>query len=233
MELLSNLAKQFQQIYDTVDIVCAAGLIYLLVRGRKHLKGVRFGVLALALVPAFYFLLFVVTAASEVQERYYQPILPFLIVLSALGLYCLGKDIGSRKVIYCILGVVLVGFLVDTLRTPLRAHRRPQTEAGLWLGSHDPEYKGFVISRYSQPVYYAGMKMFDPRGTEDLFRSLLARGVEFKYFVLDGHSRKDQQWLKKYIDAHNWQLIYRNEERDLRIYQNPDFGVRHAASTAR
>ncbi len=224
MQLLSNLARQFEQIYDTVDVVCVAALVYLVARGWKHLKGHRFGVLALALPVLSYFLLFTFMAGSRVQERYYRPVLPFFVALSALGLHCLTEDIKNRKVVYGILGVIFVGLMVAGLREPVRAHRRPQTEAGLWLKNHDPDYKGFVLSNYSQPVFYAGMRHFDTIGTEELFLELLARGEPFKYMILDGEMDGKEAWAGQYVVEHDWPRIYYNQERDLRIHENPQCG---------
>ena len=238
MGLFDNLLWQFRQIFDTVDIVCAAALVYLLVRGRKHMKGNRFAVLSLSIPVLFYCLLFTIMfstalAGAKVAERYYRPVFPFIAVLSSLGLYCLSRDIKNRNLVFCIFGLIFVGFMVDMLREPIRAHRRPQTEAGLWLREYDPHYGGFVISDYSQPVYYAGMKFF-PARRQDLVMELVERGGNFKYMILDGDAEQAYKWAREYVEEHNWQLVYPNEdyprnERNVRIYENPDYrgqGVR-------
>ncbi len=223
MQLLSNLARQFEQIYDTVDLVCVVGLVYLVVRGWKHLKAHGFEILALALPVLLYFLLFTFMAGSRVQERYYRPVLPFFVVLSALGFYCLIEDIKNKKVVHGILGVIFVGLMVAGLWGPIRGHRRPQTVAGLWLKNYDPNYKGFVLSNYSQPAFYAGMRHFDVKSTEELFLELVARGEPFRYIILDGELNEKEAWAEEYIVEHNWDRIYRppNQERDLRIYESP------------
>lgn len=226
MELFSDLARQFEQIYDTVDIVCAAALAYLVVRGWKRLKGGRFGVVAALIMVLSYLLLFTFTAGHWVQERYYRPVLPFFVLLSALGLHCLSEDIRSKKVVYCILGLIFIGFMVDAVREPVRAHRRPQTQAGLWLRDRDPEYKGFVLSNYPQPVFYAGMKHFDTCKSEDLFLKLRERGEQFRYVILDGGLDERERWAAEYVAENEWRLIRHVPERDLRIYENPEHEAR-------
>jgi hypothetical protein len=128
----------------------------------------------------------------------------------------------SRKVLYGAAAVVLGLCLWDILREPIRAHRRPQTEAGRWLRAHDPDYGGFVVSEYSQPVHYAGMRFFDggQAATEELFRDLLARGGPLKYVIMEGEP--DEDWPERYVAEHDWPLIYQEPERNLRIYARPE-----------
>ncbi len=223
---LTSIARQFEQLYDVVDPVFLLGMIYLLVRGRKRLTGVRFGLTAIAVVLACYFVLLTVTAGVHVEERYYRPMLPFFGLLAALGAYCFIEDVRNRKVVYAVLGLIFLGCVVVAVREPVRAHRRPQTEAGLWLRQRDPDYKGLVVSNWTQPVYYAGMKHFDSKGTGDLFLELRKRDVAFKYFILQGELEAWDAWAQEYVDEHGWPIIHRDAEADIRIYQDPQYGER-------
>jgi hypothetical protein len=218
MSALQKVLLHAEQLEDALDPLILVGLAYLLVRGRRHLKGVRFGVLCLLGFVAAYVLVCAVMASHWVQERYYRPIIPFAAVLAAMGYWCLARDVRSRRALYAAGGIVLVLCLFFTLREPIRAHRRPQTQAGRWLRAHDPAYDGFVVSEYSQPVYYAGMKFFDggQAGTEGLFRDLAARGVPFKYVIVEGEPEGD--WPERYVAEHGWRLVYQEPERNLRIY---------------
>ena len=90
----------------------------------------------------------------------------------------------------------------------------------------DPEYKGFVVSNWTQPVYYAGMKHFDSKGTRDLFLELRKRGVAFKYFILQGELEGWDAWAQEYVDEHGWPIIHRDAGADIRIYQDPQYGER-------
>jgi len=226
MGALNSIVRQFAQMYDVVDPVFLAGMIYLLVRGRKRLTGVRFGLAAIAVVVGCYFVLFTLTAGVHIEERYYRPMLPFFGLLAALGAYCFIQDVRNRKVAYAVLGLIFAACIVVAVREPIRAHRRPQTEAGLWLRQHDPDYKGLVVSNWTQPVYYAGMKHFDSKGTEDLFLELYAKGMAFKYFILQGDLHPGDAWAQKYVDEHGWPLIHRDGKADIRIYQDPHYGER-------
>jgi len=222
MGLLDKVVLQLQQLYDALDVLIIVGLIYFAVRGRRHLRGVRFGVITLLIMCLAYIVLFAGAASGWVQERYFRPIIPFAAILAAAGYYCLAKDVRKKRVLHIVAAVVLLACLWAMLAHPIRAHRRPQTEAGLWLKRHDPQYKGFVVSSYSQPVFYADMEFFEADGTEDIFLGMVARGQRFKYIILDGD--EGRKWYGRYAVENGWQLIYEEDERRIRIYENPGFG---------
>lgn len=219
---LDKALLHLDKLHDALDLLLIPGLIYLVVRGWKHLKGVRFGVLSAGLVCAAYVGLFSVAATGWVQQRYYRPIIPFAAMLAALGYYCFALDVRNRRVLYGLTAVVLVVCCVDVLHKPIRAHRYPQIEAGRWLKRHDPGYDGLVVSDYTIPVLYADMKYFDPKNTEQLFRDMVARGYEFRYIILDGD--EGGAWYREYALENGWILIYRGSERNIRIFKSPRYG---------
>ncbi len=221
---LTSIARQFDEIRHVVGPVCLLGMLYLLVRGRKRLTDARFGLIAIGVVLTAYFVLFTLTAGIYVEGRYYRPVFPFFALLSALGVHCFMQDVRNRKVVYAVLGLIFVGFVVMAVKEPVRAHRRGQTLAGLWLKQHDPDYKGFVVSNWTQPVYYAGMKYFDTRSTKELFLELRRRGEPFKYFILDPELDPPEVWAQEYVDEHGWLVIHREAQRDVRIYLDPQYG---------
>ncbi len=226
MELVNNLRQQLAQIYDTVDIVCAVGIVYFVLRGRRHFRGAGRAVLLPAVVPLCYVLVLAgmsLRHGTAVAERYYRPILPFLVVFSALGLYCLGQDVKRKRALHVVVALVLLGCLVVTLRGPIRAHRRAQTEAGRWLRARDPGYHGFVLADYTQPVYYARMELLPAYRGEGVLGDCLRHGEPVKYAILDKGHGPGHEWAQKYIEEHQWRLIYRGEERDVRIYLNSEF----------
>lgn len=226
MSLVDKLLLQLEQLYDALDPILLPGLAYLAVRGYKHLRKVRFALIVLLLVCGGYVALFGLAATNWVQERYYRPIIPFAAVLAAMGYYCLARDVRKKAVLYTLMALVAAACLWDALQQPIRAHRKPQTEAGRWLRRQDPEYDGFVISRYSQPVYCARMKLFDPAGTESLFHDMRRRGHRFRYIILDGDERGN--WPRAVALQKDWVLVYRDLERDLRIYASSGFEGRAA-----
>ncbi len=221
MSVIDAILLHLDHIYDTLDPILIPGLLYLPVRGWKHLKKVRFGVVAILIIYLAYVALFGAAATGWVQERYYRPIIPFGAMLAALGYYCFAQDVKNRKVLYGLAALVALACMVDMLRKPLREHRRPQVEAGKWLKQYDPKYDGCVVSNYSIPVLYADMRYFDPKRTEDLFLDLVDQGRECKYIILD-EDEKDT-WYGQYALKNNWVLIYREPERDIRIFKNPDY----------
>ena len=221
MSVIDAVLLHLDHIYDTLDVLLIPGIIYLAVRGRKHLKNVRFGVIAVLVIYFAYVALFAAAATGWVQERYYRPIIPLGAMLAALGYYCFSRDVRNRRVLFGLAALVATACLVDTLRKPIRAHRRPQVEAGKWLKEYDPQYDGCVVSSYSIPVLYADMHYFDPRNTRDIFQKLAERGQECKYIILD-EDQKDE-WYGQYALKNNWVLIYREPERNIRIFENPDY----------
>ncbi len=225
MSVLEKVLLHAEQLDDALDPLILFGLAYLAVRGWRRVKGLtgaRFGVLCLVGFMAAYILTCATVTPHWVQERYYRPIIPFGAILAGIGYWCLIQDVRNRKVLYVAAAIVLGLCLWDILRRPIRAHRAPQSEAGRWLRAHDPDYDGFVVSEYSQPVYYADMKFFNGRraDTEDLFHELLARGVPLKYVILEGEP--DEDWPERYVAEHQWPLIYQEPERNLRIYARPE-----------
>jgi len=218
--MLDKILIHGREVFGALDVLLIPGLFYAAVRGRKHLKGVRYGVLVASFVCVAYVVLFAITATGWTQERYYRPIIPFATLVAALGYYCFALDVRRKDILYPLLGVVALACAVDVLHKPLRAHRQPQVEAGLWLKRHDPDYEGFVVSEYTIPVLYAEMKYFDPHGARKLFKDLKSHGYLFKYIILDGDAKG--QWYRKYALKHDWSCIYREPERNIRIYKNPE-----------
>lgn len=218
--MLNKLLLQLEQLYDALDPILIPGILYLAIRGWKHMKR-RGGAVGIPLLLCLsYIALFSLAAGGWVQERYYRPIIPFAAILAGMGYHCLIKDFSkNKKVLYTLMFLVLAACLWDGLEEPIRQHRRPQTVAGKWLHGHDPNYTGFVVSNDTQPVHYAGMKYFNPECPESLFRDLNAAGYEFKYVILDGD---DDEWHADLVSRDDWPCIYRENERNIRIYQNPE-----------
>jgi hypothetical protein len=213
-----SITLQLEQLYDALDPILIPGLLYLAVRGWKHLKGRGFAAVVPLVLCLSYVVLFSLAASGWVQERYYRPIIPFAAILGAMGYWCLGKDFPRKKILYPLMVLVLAACLWDGMRDSLRGHRRAQTLAGVWLRRHDPDYDGLVISNYSQPVYYAGMRYFDPM-CEGLFDELRKEGYRFKYIIVDGD--ETDRWYARHARQNGWQLIYTENERNIHIYQNP------------
>ena len=226
--MFDSFLLQLEQLYDALDPILIPGLLYLLVRGRRHLRGERFAVGVPFILSLSYIALFSLAASGWIQERYYRPIIPFAAILAAMGYYCLGKDFPKKKILYPIIFLALAACLWDGMDKPLRYHRRPQTLAGLWLARHDPDYTGFVVSNYTQPVYFAGMRYFDPECTKSLFMDLQKADYSFKYIIVDGD--EGETWYARYAREKDWKRIYTETERNIRIYQKPDYDP--AATTA-
>lgn len=216
--MLGKIGRQLQQLYDALDPILIPGLLYLAVRGWKHLKGRRLAVGVPLVLCLSYVALFSLAAGGWVQERYYRPIIPFATILAGMGYWCLGRDFPKKKILYPIIILALAACLWDAMQDRVRGHRRPQTVAGMWLRRHDPDYDGFVLSKDSQPVFYAGMKFFSPQCRE-LFTRLRNNGHRFKYIILDGDDR--DAWFGRYARDNGWKLIYAEDERRIRIYENP------------
>jgi hypothetical protein len=213
------MLRHLEQLIDAFDPILIPGLLYLPVRGWKHLRGKRFAIAVPLVLCLSYIILFSLAAGGWVQERYYRPIIPFAAILAAMGYYCMGKDMARKAIIYPLICLVLAACLWDGMEEPIREHRRPQTIAGKWLRQYDPTYDGFVISDNTQPVFYAGMKYFDPACQRSLFLDLQRAGYRFKYIILDGD--EEDKWYAQYARHNNWNLIYAEQERDIRIYQSP------------
>lgn len=219
MGFIDCIFQHLSKLYDAFDIILLPGMIYLLARGRQHLKGIRFGIIVALLFMGIHIGMCGYGATGWIQERYYRPLVPLAAMLAALGYYCLAKDIKKKPVLIILGTLTLAACLVDMLNKPIREHRAPQTQAGHWLRKHDPDYRGFVISNYSQPVLYADMKYFDPRRNEKLFHELSRRGAPLKYVILDGD--EEGKWYTRHVRDNSWELIYKTKERNIRIYENP------------
>ena len=187
MNLLQILVEQLSHIKAAVNVTGALGCIYGLVRFRRCWQG-KWRVLGLLLtLPGGYWLattLAAIFGGFAVAGRYHQPVLPFLLIFSANGLYCLLQDV-QIKVAGAILLIVVGGSLADMLGEPVRSHRAAQEKAGRWLKKHDPDYDGFVFSDYSQPVYYAGMEYLPAEAGLWLVPRLSEKAAEVKYAVLE------------------------------------------------
>ena len=229
--MFDDFISQFRLINAALNSVGSLGIGYLILRGYKHWKGYGRAALMFVIIVAVYFLSFALTRGDEVAYRYYHPIVPFLLMLSAMGFYCLGRDIGKMRAFYIGFGVLIALFITYSSFGALRESRRPQTEAGKWLAQYDPDYRGPVASDYSQPVAFTKMGYFPTERNERLFRQL-AHGEDaplpFKYIIVEDTDDPDYVWAQEYVKEHEWRLIYPNEEhpwneRGLQIYENPNY----------
>ncbi len=166
-------------------------------------------------------------------ERYYRPLLPLLFVLAGGGYYCCLRELADRRLLQWAAAMMLVGVcVVYTLKEPIRAHREPQTRAGLWLAGYDPDYKGFALSSYSQPVYYAGMRFLDSGKpySQEAYGQLVDAGLEPKYLILDSSDAVDYPWLGSLIASAGWNQIYSESTRSIRIYRRAEGAERRNES---
>jgi len=194
-------------------------LIYYLVRGRRRLRaepGQLFVVLGV-----FFAYHFVISLSACPIERYYRPAMPLLSVFAGAGLLCMLRDIGSRRVAVALVALLGLAAVAWSLREPIRAHRREQVVAGRWLREHDPRYKGFVVSSYSQTVLYSGMRYLDA----EMGRTRLARLMNLpeapKYMMLERHAERDYPRLLEFLADYQWKLLRTFPERKIRIWRNP------------
>lgn len=229
--MLDDFISQFRLINAALNSVGSLGIGYLIFRGYKHWKGYGRETLMLVIMVAVYFLSFSLTRGDGVPYRYYHPVVPFLLILSAMGFYCMGRDTGRMRAFYIGFGVLLALFITYSSSSGLRESRRPQTMAGLWLAQYDPSYRGPVASDYSQPIAFTKMSYFPTFKNERLFRQL-SHGenapLPFKYIIVEETDGPGYDWARDYVKEYGWRLIYPNEEhpeneRDLRIYQNPRY----------
>jgi hypothetical protein len=145
--------------------------------------------LVIALIlPFVYFLAVTLPSLFDeiaIAERYYRPVLPLLLILSAVGWYQICKDIPRRFIVGVLLLVLVGGNVFYILRGPIREHRAPQTKAGEWLREYDPEYRGYVWSDYSQPVYYAGMEYLPAESINWIRGKMPDGGMGVKYAIIE------------------------------------------------
>lgn len=214
--------RQLGQLLDSLGVVGAFGVAYFAVRGRCHLRVPRGLLSAVGLLLVAY--AFVFTLWGRAEERYYRPLVPLLSILAGGGFYALWRDLTGRRLLRALLlGALVLGCLAFGLHRPLRAHRRPQTEAGRWLRRQDPDYDGFVVSAYPQPVFYAGMNLLpadQPRSVMlRCLRTLRPTPYAPRYVILDGDDAEKYPWLAHMVESRRWRLIYREPERNIRIYR--------------
>ncbi|MFO8006954.1 MAG: hypothetical protein R6V05_04375 [Candidatus Brocadiia bacterium] len=219
---MALLLRQFGQVLDTLGIAGIFGLVYLAARGRRHVRVSRGLLLSVGLLLVAYAGVF--TFFGRAEERYYRPVAPLLFIAAGGGFYALWRDLAGRRVLQgFMLSSLVLGCLLFGLHSPLRTHRRPQTEAGRWLRRYDPQYDGLVVSADSQPVYYAGRKLLpadQPRA--DMLRCLRTlRPTPYapRYVILDGDDAEKYPWLARMVDGRRWKLIYWEPERGIRIYR--------------
>lgn len=197
------------------------GLGYWLARGRKR-SPVPLGLLV-AIGVTLASLVVTLMIFGRSSGRYYRVPAPMLFILAGGGLHALWEDMEShsaiRGVAFSLLVVLCLGAIVYK---PIRGHREPQTEAGLWLRKHDPEYNGFVLSSYTQPVYYAGMRYLpsDKYGSRRVFRQLTRAGYWPRYVILDGDDAEEMPWLGELVRRPVWKLVHSEPERDIRIFEH-------------
>ncbi|MEF8787489.1 MAG: hypothetical protein V5A84_00330 [Planctomycetota bacterium] len=121
MEAVNDIFLHLDTLVEALDLLLLPGLVYAAVRGWKHLEGVHYGVLVALAVIAGYVAVFAIGATEWVQTRYYRPIIPFAALVAALGYYCLALDVRDRRILYPLLGLVVLACSVDLLHAPIRS----------------------------------------------------------------------------------------------------------------
>jgi len=213
--------ENLDRLCDALGWLGFSGLVYWLVRGRRRLDAPTGPLAAMAITLALYFLALLLFGRTS--ERYYRVLAPLAFVLAGGGLWALWRDLERRRVLRGVLfGFVVVLCLGAAVYKPIRAHRRPQTQAGRWLRDYDPEYDGFVLSSCPQPVYYAGMHYLpsDKYGSRRTFRQLARAGYWPRYVILDGDDSEEIPWLGKLVQRPAWQLIHTEPRRNIRIFEH-------------
>ncbi len=197
--------------------VMCLSLVYFLVRGRRRLQagGADF-FLFLGALLAYHT---VISLGAERIDRYYRPIMPLLCVFAAAGLFSLLKDVGKRWAGVALVIFVVLVYLAFSLRHPIRAHRREQVQAGRWLADHDPQYRGYVVSSYSQTVLYSNMQFLHSDVGREGLQRLADAWCAPKYALLDGH--RECRTIARFLSENHWRLLRTFPERPIRVYRNP------------
>lgn len=191
MDLLNNLYLQGAKLWDVLTMAGAAGGLYALFRIHRYFRGSIRHILAVLALPVTY--VGCVAASSflgvtAISHRYYEPVAPFLLLFSALGVYSLCRDVPYRIITYGVLIVLFGGMLADAVSPPVKSLRRAHTRAGRWLRSQDPEYDDPVFSTHSQVSYYAGMTHVPAGGARKLYRQLPDVAESVRYAVFEAES---------------------------------------------
>jgi len=226
-DFLKAFVQNFAEVQDAFGIAMCLLLLYFLFRGRKHLRA---GALHLLLfLGAFFAYHVVISLAAWPIDRYYRPIMPMLSVFAAGGLFCVVRDVRKRRV-----GIALVAglggwYLLVGLHEPIRAHRFEQVVAGRWLADHDPTYRGYVVSSYSQTVLYAGMQFLDAEMGEERLERLANEQRAPKYCMLERHAEWQYPSLLRFLSDYHWRLLRTFPARKIRIWRNSQWITRTLA----
>ncbi|MBS3763322.1 MAG: hypothetical protein KGZ25_08480, partial [Planctomycetes bacterium] len=95
MNIVDNLLCHVDRIVDMLNVPGLIGCAYCFLRWPRCVRGKGRSFAILFVVPIAYFLVvsgMSLSGGTAISERYYQPVFPLLIVVSATGLYQLLKD---------------------------------------------------------------------------------------------------------------------------------------------
>jgi 4-amino-4-deoxy-L-arabinose transferase-like glycosyltransferase len=206
----------------------ALGMILLFGDGwtwRRLLPLAYVAVFPLALLP-------VVALAPGMFTRYLMPLLPFVVILAALGVDrvvewasgwpLLSTSSPRRRVVWeAALAATIVGAVLLSLpRHSVAAYQQEQGQAhrsaGLWLSSYDPSPDKRIMSIFSQVPYYAeGVHVPLPDGTAEQVASY-ARAQDVQYLVMTpqrlGSRPGLSAWQQGEAIPSDWIPIYQSED---------------------
>jgi len=216
--------RNFLEAAHAFGMIVSVSVLYWLIRGRKRVQ--RGAVHLSVFLGVFFSYHIVISLGAQSIDRYYRPIVPVMAVFAAAGLFCFLKDVRRRWIGVAVLICIGAWYTLASLRAPIRPHRAEQVEAGRWLGSYDAEYRGYVVSAYSQPAFYAGMQFVSakvgPRCVERLFNDRRAP----KYWILERRDDQPYAAIVRFLEEYHWKLLKTFPQRNIRIYLNPQWVTR-------
>ena len=213
--------RNFLEAAHAFGMIVSILLLYWLIRGRKRVQ-VR-AVHLLAFLGVFFSYHTVISLGAESIDRYYRPIIPVMAVFAAGGLFCFLKDVRRRWIGVAVLICIGAWYTLASLRAPIRAHRAEQVVAGRWLATYDKDYRGYVVSAYSQPAFYAGMQFLSAKIGPQCVERLLNDQRAPKYWILERRNDQPYAVILRFLEEYHWKLLKTFPERDIRIYLNPQW----------
>lgn len=219
--MTDNIITQFSQICDTIDLLGVILVVYFFLRLSKYERSTWRELAFTVAFPVAYFAVILFMSLNDkvaIAERYYRPVLPFLVILMARGLWSFRRDVKRKWIFGGVLCVFLLGSFYGIFsQAPIRAHRLPQMKAGRWLKEYDPDYAGFVMSDYTQPVYAADMVWLP--ADKQLCEGFLNAGYKVRYCILEDDAQRKYPEVHKWMESDEWRKIYTNEEREIKIFR--------------